>query len=90
MFPSPLPLYISPRKLDAKLVRELKDAKYGTFTPLLPESVLISGEIIGKVLQLKFTDYDFNDRKKYPQFSPKKYLKHVHYHESGVTRLELQ
>ena len=66
MFISPLPSYISLRKPSAKPVKDSKDVKYGTFTPLFPEVVAFSGDILGKIPKLKFTDYDFNDRNKYP------------------------
>ena len=89
-FPSPLTPYIPLRKMKAKPVKELKDMKYGTFTPLFLESVRFTRETLGQILQLKFAYYNFNDRNKYPQFARKKYLKKVHYPESGVTRLELQ
>jgi len=65
-FPSPLPPYIPPKKPYEKLVKESKDAKYDIFTTLMLESMLFNGETLGMILQLKFTDYDFNDRKKYP------------------------
>jgi len=68
-FASPLPLYIPPRKPDEKLVTESKDAKYGTFTPLLSESVRFIGGNLGNILQLKFMDNYFNDRKNYLLFS---------------------
>lgn len=69
-FPSPLPPHIPLKKPNAKLVKDSKDEKFGTFTPLLPEKVPFNGELLVKILQLKFVDYDFNDRKKYPQFAP--------------------
>jgi len=47
---SPLPSYIPPRKLNVKPTRDAKDAKYGTFTPLLSEDVLFAREILGKIL----------------------------------------
>ena len=87
-FPSPLPPYIPSRKLDTKPVKESKDAKYGTFTPLFSKSVPFTRETLGKIPQLKFMDYDFNEKNKYPQFTLEKYLKQVHYLESGMTRLE--
>jgi len=34
-FPSPLPPYIPPRKMNSKLVKYSKDEKLGTFMPLL-------------------------------------------------------
>lgn len=63
-----LPFILS-RKSNAKLVKDSKDAKSGTFIPLLPEEVPYMGELLGKIPHLKFIDYDFNDRKKYPQFT---------------------
>ena len=48
-FASTLSPYIPPRKLDAKPVKELKEAKYGTFTSLFPESVQFMGESLGKI-----------------------------------------
>lgn len=65
-FPFPLPPYIPLRKPNAKPVKDLKDAKFSTFTPLFPGLVPFTGELLRKILQLKFTDYNFNDRNKYP------------------------
>lgn len=88
VFPLLLPPYIPPRKPNEKLVKELKHAKYGTFTPLLSESVQFTRETLLKILQLKFMEYDFNDINKYPQFTPDRYLKQTHYPGSGVITLE--
>jgi len=72
-----LPPYIPLRKPNSKPVKKLKDVKYDTFTPLLREKVPFSGEVLGKIPHLKFADYNFNDRKKYPHFTPNRYLKQV-------------
>lgn len=45
-FPSPLPPYIPLRKPNAKLVKDSKDANFGTFTPLLPYEVPFMGELL--------------------------------------------
>jgi len=60
-FISPLPSYILLRNPNSKPVYHSKDVQYGTFTPLLPKVVSFLGEILGKIPQLKFTDYEFND-----------------------------
>lgn len=75
IFLSPLPPYISLRKPNSKPAKESKYMKYCTFTPLLQEEIPFKGEVLGKILQLKVVDYDFNDKKKYRQFSPELYLK---------------
>jgi len=90
MFPLPLQPYIPPMKPNAKPVTKSKDTKYGTFIPLFSESMRFTRETLGKILQLKFVDIDFNDKNQYTQFAPNKYLKQAYYPESGVTRLELQ
>ena len=58
-----MPSYIPPREQNAKPLKDCKDRKYGIFTPLLMEAVPFAGEILGKIPELKFTDYDFNDQK---------------------------
>jgi len=60
---------------------------YGTSTPLFPEVVPFKGEVLGKNPELKFADYDFNERKKYLQFASDQYLKQVHYLDNRVIRL---
>jgi len=44
-----LPPYILLRKPNEKPVKESKDVKYGTFTPLLPEAIPFLGEVLGKI-----------------------------------------
>lgn len=90
VFTSSLPSDIPLRKPNSKPVKDSKDAKYGTFTPLLSEVVSFSREILGKISQLKFIDYDFNDHKKYPQFALDQYLQQIRYRESEVMILEPQ
>lgn len=63
---SPLPPYITLRKSKEKPIKDSKDENFDTFTLLLPKKVPFTGELLGKIPQLKFTDYGFNDRKKYP------------------------
>ena len=64
--------------------------KYGTFKPLFLEEVPFLGDFLGKIPQLKFTNNDFNDQTKYPQFASDHYLKRVHYQDRGMMRLEPQ
>lgn len=80
--------YMPPRKPNAKPIKEPKDGKLDVFTVLLHEEVLFEGEVLGRIPQLKMEYLDFNDRIKYPQFEPSRYLKQVRYPNSGVTRLE--
>lgn len=72
--PSVLPPYFPLRKLGSKPVKDPKAMKFITFTPLLLEKVPFEGKVLGKVPQLKMKDWDFNDRSKYLQFKPSKYL----------------
>ena len=44
----------------------------------------------GKIDWLKYADHDMNDRGKFPQFAPGKYLHSVHYSEAGTTLLEVK
>jgi len=66
MFSSPLSLYFPQRKSNAKPVKDNKDARYGTFTPLLLQNIPFEGELLGKIPQLKLEDYEFNDQNQYP------------------------
>ena len=46
--------------------------------------------MIGKLDRLKYVDHDTNDRGKFPQFAPGKYLHSVHYLEVGTALLEVK
>lgn len=72
--PFVLPPYMPPIKLSAKPIKDPKDAKFGTFTPLLPKEVSFDDEVLGKIPHLKMEDLDFNDQRKYPKFELSRYL----------------
>lgn len=63
--PFVLPPYMPPRKLNAKLVKDPKDIKFGTFTPLLLEEVLFDDKVLGKIPMWNMEDWDFNNQSKY-------------------------
>ena len=46
--------------------------------------------MIGKIDRLKYANHDTNDRGRFPQFTPGKYLHFVKYPETGVTVLEVK
>lgn len=60
--PVVLPPYMPPKKPNAKLVKEPKEGKTSTYTPLLQGEVPIDGEVLGKIPQLNMEDWDFKDR----------------------------
>jgi len=80
--------YFPPRNPGSKRIKDPKDVRFGTFRPLLPEKFPFEGEVLGKFLELKMEDWDFNDTSKYPQFKPSKYLLQIYYPDSRVTRSE--
>ena len=51
--------------MSVKAAKDLKDVKFGTFTPLLLEKVSFEGKVLGKISQLEMKDWGFNDRIKY-------------------------
>ena len=48
------------------------------------------GTMTGKLDRIKYANHDMNDRGKFPQFAPGKYLYSVHYPEVGTTLLEVK
>ena len=46
--------------------------------------------MIGKIDRLKYTDHDTNDRGKFLQFTPGKYLHSFHYPKVGMMLLEVK
>ena len=58
--------------------------------PSLPQGVKLVRMMTGKLDRLKYADHDTNDREKFPQFAPRKYLHSIHYPEVGTTLLEVK
>ena len=46
--------------------------------------------MIGKIDRLKYADHDMNDREKFLQFTPGKYLHSIHYSETRTMLLEVK
>jgi hypothetical protein len=53
--------YIPPRKDTAPHVILPMDAKYLLVTPKIPPNFIIEGDMMGKVIVLKFSDHDITD-----------------------------
>jgi hypothetical protein len=66
--------YIPPRKDTAPQVRLPKDAKYPLVMPEIPPGVIIEGDLMGKVVALKFLDHDITDAQKFLELAWDKYL----------------
>lgn len=47
--PDVFPLYMPPRKPNTKPVKEPKEGKTATYTPLLSEEVSFKGEVLGNI-----------------------------------------
>jgi hypothetical protein len=66
--------YIPPRKDNAHQVKEPTDGKYPLATPTVPPSVSVEGDMLGKVVSLKFVDHDITDEQKFLEIAREKYL----------------
>ena len=82
------PPYLPPIQPGVQLPRRTK--KFTLRTPSLPQGVQLVETMTGKIDQLKYADHDMNDRGKFLQFTPGKYLHSVHYLEAGTTLLEVK
>ena len=82
------PPYLSPVRPRVQPPR--RTTKFTLCTPLLPQGVQLVGTMTGKIDRLKYAEHDMNDRGKFLQFAPGKYLHSVHYPETGVTLLEVK
>ena len=56
-----------PRKL--KHVKLPKEPKYELVEPKIPPRVIIEGDMLGAVGNLKFADHDLEDIKKFPELA---------------------
>ena len=85
--PQPPP-YLPPVRPGVQPPRQT--AKFTLRTPSLPQGVQLVRTMTGKIDRLKYVDHDTNDRGKFLQFAPRKYLHSVHYPEAGMTLLEVK
>ena len=69
-----VPAYINPRDPGAPIIELAKQAKYIVPLPSMPEEVWEQGNLLGKIDQLKFQDYNLQDPQKFPQFQADQYL----------------
>ena len=53
-----VPAYVSPRAPGAPIIELVKQAKYVVPLPPMPEEVREQGNLLGKIDQLKFQDYN--------------------------------
>ena len=58
--------YILLRKDTAPQVRLPEDSKYPLVTPDIPPDVIIEGDLMGKVVALKFLDHGIKYAQKFP------------------------
>jgi hypothetical protein len=57
--------YIPPRKETAPQVRVPTNGKYPLVTPGIPPGVIVEGDMLGKVVALKFVDHDITNIHKF-------------------------
>jgi hypothetical protein len=62
--------YIPSRKPSTKQVHLQKDAKYFLWSHLIPEGVIVEGDMLGLIPTLKYVDHDITDEKKFPELVP--------------------
>ena len=61
-----VPTYVSPRAPGTPIIELAKQEKYVVPLPLMPKEVREQGNLLGKVEQLKFQDYNLQDPQKFP------------------------
>jgi hypothetical protein len=66
--------YVPPRKPTTKQVKLPKEPKYELVEPEIPPGVIIEGDMLGTVGNMKFADHDLEDIKKFPELAPDKYM----------------
>ena len=76
---APIPQGVEPPK---------QPAKFSLLTPLLPKVVPMEGTPTGKVAALRYSDHDTNDREKFPQFAPGKFLRTVTYNKVSMVEIK--
>ena len=69
-----IPAYVSLRAPGAPIIELEKQANYIVPLPPMPEEVQEQGNMLGKIDQLKFQDYNLQDPQKFPQFQADQYL----------------
>jgi hypothetical protein len=58
--------YILPRNSLAEHVHLYKEVIYPLVDPLIPEGIIIEGDMLGLIPTLKYVDHDITDEKKFP------------------------
>jgi hypothetical protein len=66
--------YVPPRKDSMPPIKVLPYGKYSLETSPVPPSVSIEGDILVKVVELKFADHDITDEKKFLELAREKYV----------------
>lgn len=69
-----VPAYDSLQAPGAPIIELAKQVKYVVPLPPMPEEVREQGNLLGKIDQLKFQDYNLKDPQKFPQFQVDQYL----------------
>jgi hypothetical protein len=58
--------------------------------PLIPEGVIVEGDMLGLIPTLKYVDHDITDEKKFPELVPNKFLKKYISSETQMIVIEPQ
>jgi hypothetical protein len=48
--------------------------KYDMVTPVIPPGVTVEGDMLGAIGNLRYSDHDLEDLKKFPELAPHNYL----------------
>jgi hypothetical protein len=64
--------YVPLKKDNTSQIKVLADGKYPLETSLVPPGVIIEGDMLDKVVSLKFMDHDITDEQKFSNFSREK------------------
>jgi hypothetical protein len=67
--------YTPLRKDTTKPVNLQKDVKYPLMEPNIPHGVIVEGDMLGMIPQLKYVDHDITDKKKFSELALHKYFK---------------
>jgi hypothetical protein len=62
--------YVPPRKLIEKQVILQKEVKYNMVTLVIPLGVTIEGDMLGEIENMRYSDHDLGDLKKFPWLAP--------------------
>jgi len=77
-----------PKRKGVKVPKDPDSDKFLIHTPLFPKHINFEGLHLALVPLLKIEDWDLAKHERFPHLTIENYMRHVHYPDSGVTKLE--